>query len=279
MKLLLITLFTFSNIIFSQNLTFLKELGKFKSASSFDIDLNGNIYISDNIENTITKLDSSGKTILSIGGFGWNESTFDQPVSVFTNTLSIYVADKNNNRIQRFDKDLNFLSQYNGDNSKNDVEFGYPTCLAISSVGDLFILDSDNNRILKFNLTGDYLSEIGSNDAGNFALDNPKNFSIDFNGRIFVLDDSKIKVFDQYGNGMFYYDLKFSPEKIYTFKNIIVYLEKNKLTFFNLKERKTDLEITSLPNLFEETIVNIRIVKNILFVLTPKRILKYKIQL
>ena len=179
MKLLLITLFTFSNIIFSQNLAFLKELGKFKSASSFDIDLNGNIYISDNIENTITKLDSSGKTILSIGGFGWNESTFDQPVSVFTNTLSIYVADKNNNRIQRFDKDLNFLSQYNGDNSKNDVEFGYPTCLAISSVGDLFILDSDNNRILKFNLTGDYLSEIGSNDAGNFALDNPKNFSIE----------------------------------------------------------------------------------------------------
>ena len=78
---------------------------------------------------------------------------------------------------------------------------------------------------------------------------------------------------------MFYYDLKFSPEKIYTFKNIIVYLEKNKLTFFNLKEKKTDLEITSLPNIFEETIVNIRIVKNKLFVLTPKRILKYKIQL
>ena len=107
-------LLVFISILFTNpnKLVLVMSFGDFKSASSFDIDLNGNFYVSDLEENNITKLDSSGNEIVSIGGYGWSESSFDRPISIITNTLSVYVADENNDRVQRFDKDLNFLSLY-----------------------------------------------------------------------------------------------------------------------------------------------------------------------
>ncbi len=278
MKFLMIGLFVATQFFYAQELSYVTEYGNFDSASSFDIDLNGNIYITDISENTITKLDSSGSEILSIGGYGWEESAFDEPVSIFTNTLSIYVADKNNDRIQRFDKDLNFLSLYSGKVADTEIEFAYPTCIEISNIGDLFILDSDNNSILKFDLTGEYLSEIGSNDAGIFALSNPKNFSIDQDGNIFVLDDNIIKIFDQFGNGQLSFELQFKPHKIHTVGNSILYVEKSRLVLYNLKDRKIQAELVDFPELSDNAIVDSKIINNTLLVLTAQKILKYKIR-
>jgi len=277
MKYSLIILFILSGFNFSQDLKYKTEYGNFTSASSFDVDLNKNIYVSDIAENTITKLDSSGNEIISIGGYGWQESAFDEPVSMFTNTLSVYVADKNNARIQRFDKDLNFLSQYRGNNNNKGLEFAYPTCIAISNIGDLFLLDSDNNRILKFNLNGEYLLEIGGNDAGSYALSNPIDFSTDLEGNIFVLDNNTIKVFDLYGNGQFLYSLKFEPNKIHVFEKNILYIEDSKIVLYNLQDRKIRAEYKNFPNLNKEIIVDTDIIDNTLLILTPKRIIKYQI--
>lgn len=274
--ILIISLFALK-VVLPQNLKYITEFGKFNSAISFTSDLNSNFYIIDQQENTIYKLDSLGEEIVNIGGYGWEESTFDNPVNIFTNTLSIYVADKNNNRIQRFDKDLNFLSQYDGSAEDSEIQFGYPTCVAISNIGDLFILDSDNNRILKYNLTGEFLQEIGGNDAGVLAINNPQNFTIDNSGNIYVLDNDKIKIFDQYGNGQF----KFSPltniKRIKFINNKLWLLKKRSLVKFDMKERNIAAIYNDLPNIFEEEIIDIDLSEKFLFVLTHHRIIKYKI--
>lgn len=277
MKILVFIIIIFSNALYSQSMSYISEFGNFTSAFSFDVDLQGNIYITDISENTITKLDSSGNKINTIGGYGWSKSSFDEPVNIVTTTLSIYVCDKNNNRIQRFDKDLNYLSEYSGTNIESEIEFGYPSCLNISNVGDLFLLDSDNNRILKFSLTGKFLLEIGSNDAGEYALTNPNNFSIDGEGNIFVLDQNRIKVFDQYGNGQFIFNTNYNPHKIYNYKTNILYIENDKIIVFSLKERKIASEFGDLYNLENEAIMDAKIIAKHLFILTPHRILKYKI--
>ncbi len=85
------------------------------------------------------------------------------------------------------------------------------------------MLDSDNYRILKFSLNGDFLIEIGAQDAGAFALSNPKNFTLDNDGNIFVLDEDQIKVFDQYGNGKLKFKIKSQPNKIYFFNKTIIF--------------------------------------------------------
>jgi hypothetical protein len=277
MKLWITLFFIFLNSAFGQELIFLKSLGNFSNASSFDVDLNGNIFISDVVKNSIVKFDSNGTELNSIGGYGWHESTFDEPTSIFTNTLSVYVSDKNNNRIQRFDKDLNFLSQLSGNDENIQVEFAYPTCIGTSSIGDLFILDSDNKTILKFNLTGQFIMEIGGNDAGGFSLSNPQNFSIDENGNIFVLDNDWIKAFDQYGNGLFNYQPNILVNKIYAHQNKLVYIENNKLTFFSLADRKVEKTFEAFAELENNAIVQIKIVKNTLYLLLQAKVLKYKI--
>ena len=268
-------IFVLSNFVFCQSIDFVAEYGKFTSAASFDIDLQGNFYIADNYDNTITKLDSTGKIINSIGGFGWEASSFDKPSCIFTTTLSTYVADKNNNRIQRFDKDLNFLSEYSG-NKNSEIEFAYPTCLAISNIGDLFLLDSDNYRILKFSLNGNFLIEIGAQDAGPFALTDPKNFTLDNDGNIFVLDEDQIKVFDQYGNGKLKFKIKSEPDKIYFFKKQLFFIDNNKISLLDLADRKMTDQIHKFNELQNEEIVDLKISKKHLFVLTSGKIFKYK---
>lgn len=278
MKIIVFIIIIFSNALYSQSLSYVSEFGNFSSAFSFDVDLQGNIYITDISENTITKIDSSGNKINTIGGYGWSKSSFDEPVNIVTTTLSIYVCDKNNNRIQRFDKDLNYLSEYSGTHVDSEIEFGYPSCLDISNLGDLYLLDSDNNRILKFSLTGNFLLEIGANDAGGYALTNPKNFSTDRQGNIFVLDENRIKVFDQYGNGQFIFKTNYAPNKIYNYNNNLLYIENDQIVIFNLKERKISAKLSNFYNLEDEVIVDAKIIAKHLFILTPHRILKYKVK-
>ncbi len=277
MKTFLLIWYLSVSVVFSQNLNFIKEFGKFKSAVSFTLDLNSNFYVADQLENSIYKLDSLGNDLLDIGGYGWEAATFDNPINVFTNTLSVYVADKNNDRVQRFDKDLNFLSEYHGSGENSNYEFAYPTCVVISNIGDLFILDSDNNRILKFNLTGEFLYEIGGNDAGNLAINNPKNFTTDNKGNLFVLDDSIIKVFDEYGNGQFEFKPIIETEKIKFFRDNLWLINKSSVVEFSMSERKIIYKFENFPNLKDEEIVDIEVNNNNLFLLTSHRILKYKI--
>ncbi|MEE9432136.1 MAG: 6-bladed beta-propeller [Melioribacteraceae bacterium] len=280
MKSIIIYLIIFISSIFAQTISYEKTLGEFKDASSFDIDLNGNIYISDRADNTIYKLDSLGQILTSIGGFGWNESLFDEPVSIFTNTLSAYVADKNNDRVQRFDKDLNFLSQYLGSSDNSDeIEFAYPTCVAIANIGDLYILDSDNGRILKYDLSGKYILEIGGNDAGDFAISNPKDFAIDNNENLYILDDTNIKVFDQYGSGLLKFKTIIEAKSISISENKLIFVNESNLTILDLENRKIVLEIDKLSKLENEQIVEAKLLDNFLFILTPRRILKFSILL
>ena len=274
---ILISLFICPLLLFSQSLIFVNDFGKFENAASFDIDLSGNYFIADLVTNTISKIDSTGKLLFNIGGFGWDASQFDEPIDVVTNTLSLYVADKNNNRIQRFDKDLNFLSEYSGTNPDNEIEFGYPTCIDISGIGDLYLLDSDNNRILKFNLIGEYLQEIGGNDAGSFAISNPKNFTVDELSNLFILDDETIKVFDQYGNGKFYFKPDFAADKINVDNGNLIYINTSQVNIFNINERKPIHKFENFPNLEDEKIVDVIIKGKSLFLLTQNRIIKYLI--
>ncbi len=279
MKKTLIILITFSLSLSAQSLSLYKSFGNFKDAAAFDIDLNGNIYVSDKKENTIYKLDSLGNEKNNVGGYGWIESEFDEPIDIFTNTLSVYIADKNNNRIQRFDKDLNFLSQYSGtDKSNQIIEFGYPICVIISSLSDLFILDSDNNRILKFNLDGKFIAEFGGNDAGVYSIVNPKNFTTDSFGNIYVLDQNNIKVFDQYGNGLFKFKPFIEPDKININDNELLVFNKNMLGIYDLTANKLILKINYFPNMNKkEHLIDAELHEGKLFILTENKIYVYKI--
>ncbi len=193
----------FSAFIFSQSYSFENEIGKFNNASSFYITSAGIIYVTDSGTDEIYKLDTLGNVLKSAGGYGWGEDQFDNPVDVFANPLSVYACDKNNHRVERFDKDLNFVSfLYTRNSDTTGERFGYPLSCALSQQGDLYILDSENKRIVKFDMFGNYEQNFGGYDAGSYSLDNPVQLAVAGNNNIFVIDGKYITVFDQYGNGV-----------------------------------------------------------------------------
>ncbi len=253
------------------------NFGKFENASAFSLTDNGFVYVADSYSNEIFKFDTLGNLIKFIGGYGWQESQFDEPADIFANTLNVYVADKNNNRIQIFDKDLNFLSDFkNQPNEASELGFAYPVSCAVSGQGDLFILDSDNSRILKYDLNGNFLQEIGGIDAGDFSVTEPKKLTISPDGRIYVLDENLILVYDYYGNGLLKIKVDFDAVNIAISGNSLTVNDNSQIIIYNLRTNspthisKSDLDLPDNSNIIETALSN-----NKIYVLTETEINVY----
>lgn len=276
MKLVInIFLFVFITTSFPQKYQFDSSFGKFINASSFYINSAGFIYVTDSNTDEIYALDTLGTLILKIGGFGWRETAFDNPVDIFADALKIYIADKNNHRIQRLDKNMNYNFQIYTRYSDNEEErFGYPLSAVMSNQGDVFILDSENIRIVKFDIFGNFIQNFGGYDYGNYALQNPKQLAVSNQNNIFVIDGNEIIIFDQYGNGVN------KVSGIEDFKSIriifdLMTLSTDKSIYLaNLRSPEMSLKevlVEGMPN--ETTIVSSLIYNNKLYLLTKKGIL------
>jgi hypothetical protein len=277
--LLCLCYFFFSSFLTAQTLIFSNQIGTFTSAKSFSINSAGYIFVSDSSLNEIIKTDTLGNVVKTIGGYGWSESSFDNPADVFATTLHIYISDKNNNRIQIFDKDLNFISQFSSQNlTDSRYIFAYPTCSGVSTQGDLFILDSDNKRILKFNSRNEFQTEIGGFDAGAYSLTNPINFTITSSGKILVVDPPSIVMFDQFGNGLKKIKLPLSPSNINSVFQYISVNNNSQISLFTSSEIETgNLFPVVLSPDNENEILDSFVFNMKLYILTKNSISIYKI--
>mgnify|MGYP002073203010 FL=1 len=202
MKNILALFLAISSLTAAQSFEYSESIGKFNRASSFYITANGLIYVSDSGSDEIILLDTLGNQMNTFGGYGWDENSFDDPADVFADPLSIYVADNNNHKIKRFDKNLNFISSlYRRESEFLQEQFGYPLSCATSNQGDLYFIDSENKRIMKFDIFGNFIMNFGGFDAGKYQLTNPKQLAISSWNYIFVIDGSDIVIFDNFGNG------------------------------------------------------------------------------
>ncbi len=271
-----ILLFICTCTIIPQNLIFQKQIGTFELASSLSINSAGILYVADAGKNEIIKIDTLGAVLKTIGGFGWQESSFDDPADIFANTLNVFVADKNNDRIQMFDKDLNFLSSFSRNDNNSDNYFKYPTGVAVSNQGDLFILDSDNSRIIKYDLRGEFQIQIGSYDAGNFSLTNPQKIAITDNQKLIAADDSSLVIFDQFGNGLSKQHLNFKPSNINaTFQNICI--TDGEKIFFSIEDETLNVISSAvLEPEIESEIKDVLFFNSNFYILTPQSILIYQ---
>tara|TARA_B100000745_G_scaffold280756_1_gene213078 strand:+ start:168 stop:383 length:216 start_codon:yes stop_codon:yes gene_type:complete len=62
---------------------------------------------------------------------------------------NFYVADRNNNRIQKFTSEGQFVSKW-GSVGEGDGEFFSPMRVAVGPDGSVYVADSGNDRIQKF---------------------------------------------------------------------------------------------------------------------------------
>jgi DNA-binding beta-propeller fold protein YncE len=110
---------------------------------------NGDIFVTEGHgagNNVIFKFDKTGKPIKHWGKLGTGPGEFDQPHSLaFDSKGRLYVADRNNNRVQVFDQDGNYISEMH--------QFSRPSGIFIDKHDNLYSADSESESVSR-NHTG-----------------------------------------------------------------------------------------------------------------------------
>ncbi len=135
------------------------------------------------------------------GSNGSAESQFDKPNKMAVDTAgNVYVADTNNNRIQKFSTEGAYLTQW-GSAGSADGEFSTPHGVAVDGKGNVYVADTGNNRIQKFSTEGVYLTQWGSAGSGDGQFDTPLAVAVDVTGNVYVVDarNYRIQKFDSSG--------------------------------------------------------------------------------
>ena len=130
----------------------------------------------------------NGNFLTKWGSRGTEDGQFETPVAIATDSFgSIYVVDRDNNRIQKFDSDGNFLTKW-GSFGTEDGQFRSSEGIDTDASGNVYVVDRDNNRVQKFDSDGNFLTKWGSlgTEDGQFA--GPKGIATNSSGNVYVLD-------------------------------------------------------------------------------------------
>lgn len=123
----------------------------------------GNIFVSDGYGNArVAKFDKNGQFLKSWGSKGTGPGQFDLPHSIAIDSQNnVYVADRSNNRIQVFDDNGTFKTQF------TNVGTPYAVCISPGAHQYLFSSNSnpstsmENGEIYKMELDGRILGKFG----------------------------------------------------------------------------------------------------------------------
>ncbi len=117
-----------------------------------------------------------------MGAQGSGDGQFYDPSGIaVASDGTIYVADTNNHRIQRFSADGLFMSAL-GNWGTGDGQFRYPNDVAVTPDGKVYVADSGNHRIQCFSMTGTFLNIWG------VRVENPVDLAVAPNGTVYVAD-------------------------------------------------------------------------------------------
>ena len=181
--------------------------------NSLAISSNGNIYCSDEYENSIYVFKSDQiytfptaepkkEVILKWGEKGNNRAQFDGPTGLTFNTEGdLYVVDSGNNRIQIFSPQGNYISSWGKEGTEKGT-FYKPWGITIDNKGNIYVADWGNNRVQKFDYNGQYISSIGTDGGPDQRLSHPAHVAVDKDGDIYISDwgNNRVQIFDCNGN-------------------------------------------------------------------------------
>lgn len=167
--------------------------------SSIAVSRFGDIYLLENKRHEIYRLKDDGKVLNVNGGYGWGEGQFDTPVDIsIASGLDLIVADYNNHRIVRFDRELNYITSYPDPNS--DYQLSFPRSVILSGLGEIFILEDENSEIVRLNVRQNDITAFAGIEYGRYSLMEPQLIRMTKSGLITVLERSgKLLQFDRYG--------------------------------------------------------------------------------
>ena len=166
------------------------------------VDASGNVYISDEYNSVVRKVDTSN-TITTIAGNYANGCTYNGNGSPATNfslchpeglaidhSGNLYIADQVNSVIRKLVLSTSTISNYAGNATTGysgdgglatSAELYYPAAIALDASGNLFIADSNNYRIREVAVSNGKITTVAGNGTAGYSGDGGAATSATFN--------------------------------------------------------------------------------------------------
>lgn len=179
------------------------------------VDPQGTIYVMDTENTRVQKFDSDGEFILMWGSPGSDKGQFgirlqDEGRLALDQQGNVYVLDDSNFRVQKFDSNGNYLTQW-GTKGNEEGQFAEPSDIAIDQQNNIYIVDYLNRVVQKFDEDGNLLLRWGSSGNKDGEFEGIYSVAIDPAGNVLVAEESgRIQKFDSNGNFLF----KISPPPV-----------------------------------------------------------------
>jgi trimeric autotransporter adhesin len=188
------------------------------------VDSAGNVYIADQANNRVRKVDAGTGVITTIagtgttgfsgdGGVATNAAMFSPTDLIFNSAGDLYISDDGNHRIRKVAAGTGVITTvagngtpgYSGDGgAATSAELYYPAGMVVDSADNLYIADTFNNRVRKVNTTTGIITTYAGTGTAGFSGDGgaaasaqfstPARLTLDKAGNMFVADQSNNRV-------------------------------------------------------------------------------------
>jgi uncharacterized repeat protein (TIGR01451 family) len=189
------------------------------------VDPNGNVYIAENQNARVRRVDVTTGLISTVVGTGVSGSAGDGgaatsatigtnlPALALDNAGNLFIADAGNNRIRRLDAATGKIStvagtgasSFSGDNGlATAATFSAPSGVAVDAAGNLYISDTNNGRVRRVDAATGIITTFAGTGGTGFSGDGlvatsaqffwPKGLAFDSAGSLYVADSQNARV-------------------------------------------------------------------------------------
>jgi len=184
---------------------------RFNSPAGIDIDASGNLYVADQFNAVIRKINPNGvvTTFAGSGSFGGADglgtaAEFGRPSGIAVDaTGNVYVADSGNSMIRKIAPNGQVSTLAGSfqvfsfkDGTGTDAHFLAPRAIAVDAAGNVYVADTGNHLIRKIDINGVVTTVAGAvgvmgslDGTGTQAqFNNPSGLTVDSSGNVYVGD-------------------------------------------------------------------------------------------
>ena len=193
------------------------------------VDISGNLYIADDENRRVRKVDTNGiiTTVAGNGLYGYGgdggpavKANLNKPTGVVADLSgNFYIADNQNHRVRKVDPTGtittlagNGIAGYGGDGGPaTQANLNYPSGVGVDSSGNVYIADTSNHRIRKVDSKGTITTVAGNGTRGyggdggpaaQTSLYGPEGVAADLFGNLYIADTSNHRIRKVNSSGM-----------------------------------------------------------------------------
>jgi DNA-binding beta-propeller fold protein YncE len=156
------------------------SVGHFNQPTDIAFDREANVYVADGEGNSrVLKFDKYGNLLLGWGMKGAGPGQFDLPHSIAVDGDLVYVGDRENARIQIFDRSGHFLREW---------KLGHPFGLFVTPDHFIYMADAIASRILKIDHNGKIVGVLSGPEPGKGRHFDPHQIAVDKDKSIFTAE-------------------------------------------------------------------------------------------